>query len=279
MTVPARYKLFGVIACLAALFAHAQTPVHSPYVLTTYDVAELASRPGPLIVGTTMLTIVEFDTQIDNVASGRQELLSIEVQDNLILLRANHSVGQTDLVVRAGGRTVLFGVQLDPTMAHPRRYVVAERRTVPPRVSGSTGLGGVVAGDRVDRTSELPEWLNFFAEAAYAPSGTLAIHYGVANQSDYPVAVDAGRLRLHYRDPVAGWVRLPYSLSRVSAEGLVNRVAPGGSEFGVIVVTEPPAIGGRITLEWTLVQIGPGETVVVEKVFDDFGTFLRGSGR
>jgi hypothetical protein len=279
MTVRARYKLFGVIGCLVTLFAQAQTPVHSPYVLTTYDIAELASRPGPLIVGTTMLTIVEFDAQIDNVASGRQELLSIEVQDNLILLRANQSVGQTDLAVRAGGRTVLFTIQLDSTMAHPRRYVVAERRAAPPRASGSMGLGGVVAGDRADHTSELPEWLNFFAEAAYAPSGTLAIHYGVANQSDYPVAVDAGRLRLHYSDPVAGMIRLPYSLSRVSAEGLVNRVAPGGSEFGVIVVTDPPAIGGRITLEWTLVQIGPGETVVVEKVFDDFGTFLRGSGR
>jgi hypothetical protein len=275
-----RMATSGIFALLITALAWGQTPAQGPYVLTTYDIAELASRPGEIVVGTGVLTIIEFEDQVDNVATGRQNLLSIEVQASVILLRGNQNAGRTDLLVRAGGRTVLFTVRIDEQLTSPRRYVVGETRQGSPRLSGTTTSAPVTPAAPVPSTDtapvpapavtdEAPTWLSFHAEVTHAPTGALAISYALANQGEHPVAADASQLRLSYLDPVAGPIRLPYTLSRVSVEGLVNRVAPGGTEFGTIVIKDPPP-RGRIALEWSLIQIGPAQSYTVRRSFSEF---------
>lgn len=271
----------SIAVTLFTLFAlaWAQTPAAGPHVLTSYDIVELASRPGQLVVGTGVLSVIEFENPIEQVASGWPELLMIEVQGHIILLRGNLGVGRTDLVVRTGGRTVLFTVRIEEQLAAPRRYVVAERRTPAPRVSTAISPAAPVQvelpreaprrSDLLTPAADTPIWLSFRADATYTPTGVLAISYALVNQSQHQLGADASRLRLYHLDPIAGPVRLPHTLSRVSVEGLVNRVAAGGTEFGTIIVTDPP-VGGRIVLEWPLVQLGPAVTYTLNRTFSDF---------
>jgi hypothetical protein len=250
-------------------------------VLTTYDIEQLASRPGEIVVGTRVQTHLEFEEPIEDAKSARSDWFTIETRQNRLSMRANQPAGRTDLMIVAGGQTLLFTVRIDDTLDAPRRYVIGRAEVRAPRVSGASllpsrqpvttheapetpttsvaGSGGAGSGD------ELPPWLAFHAEATYAPNGVLAIHYALANESRHHLAADATRLRLDVIDPVAGAQRLPYTLSRVSAEGLSNRVAPGGVEFGTILIKDAPR--APIQLSWPLVHIGPGSEVTLRRNF------------
>ncbi|HEX7022561.1 MAG TPA: hypothetical protein VF171_06875 [Trueperaceae bacterium] len=278
------------LALLLAGCALAQTAIHSPYVLTTYDIEQLATRPGTIVIGTRMSTRIEFDDLIEDVDSARQDLFTAEVKDNRIVLRAEQNAGLTDLVVTVGGRTALFVLKIDSELSVPRRYVVgvvpepaprtshSDRTkllqfwTQTPALTGDTPPTGKAPNPPDDG---LPDWLSFQAEATYAPNGLLAIRYTLGNFGRHTLANDAARLRLQVHDPVAGTQKLPFTLSRVSDPGTINRLLAGGIEFGTLLVPDAP--GGRVTLEWPLVEIGPGRTYTLRSEFDD--GLLRTTGR
>ena len=227
-TIVSAILTFTVFAFSAA---QAQTPVNSPYVLTTYDIETLASRPGEIRVGTRVQTHLEFDDPIENATSARGDWFTIETSGNRLSMRANQPSGRTDLMVVTGGRTVLFTVVIDDTLDAPRRYVIGRVKTPPPRVSGSSSSSMLQAqrllndvlgkgnedldnlpDERANTTNTLPAWLDFYAEATYAPNGVLAIHYALSNQSAYPLAADVTRLSLEADDPIAGPQKLPFTL-------------------------------------------------------------------
>ncbi len=235
-------------------------------------------------MGTRVQTHLEFDDPIEDATSARGDWFTIETSGNRLSMRANQASGRTDLMVVTGGRTVLFNVIIDDTLDAPQRYVIGRVKTPPPHVSSSSssslsqaqqlldevfGKGDENVGSILEEGAEtprpLPAWLDFYAEATYAPNGALAIHYALSNQSPYPVAADVTRLTLDADDPIAGPQKLPFTLSRVSAEGLTNRVAPGGVEFGTLLVTEAP--DAPVTLNWPLVHIGPGSSYTLRKTF------------
>ena len=264
--------------------AQAQTLVTGPYVLTTYDIETLASRPGEILVGTRVQTHLEFDDPIEDATSARSDWFTIETRENRLSMRANQTSGRTDLMVVTGGRTVLLTVVIDDTLDAPQRYVIGRAKAPSPHVNSSSSSSVRQAQHLLDdvlgtgdtnwdktfeeqggATTALPVWLDFYAEATYAPNGALAIHYALSNQSSYPLAADVTRLRLDVDDPVAGPHKLPFTLSRVSAEGLTNRVAPGGVEFGTLLVKKAP--GAPVILNWPLVHIGPGSSYTLRKTF------------
>ena len=269
-----------LVVHMACTAAWSQTPSTGPYVLTTYDVEELASRPATIQVGTRVQAHIEFDDVIEEVSSARQDWFTIEVKQHRVSMRADQSVGRTDLLVVVGGRLVMFTVEIDDTLNVPRRYVVGEVRRPSPRVSSTAGrqvaplpdadpAAAVVTpaerplpGDPV-----LPEWLVFTAEATRAPSGALAISYALANEGEHPLATDAARLRVEFLDPIAGPQPVPFTLSRVSADGRRNRLAAGGVEFGTILIEDVPE--GPVSLLWPVVQIGPALHYTLLRTFHD----------
>ena len=274
-----KYMMLFVWVVWLLTVAQAQTPVTTPYALTTYDIEALASRPGEVRVGTRVQTHLEFDDLIEDAKSARSDWFTLEMSENRLSLRANQGAGRTDLMVVTGGRTVLFTLIIDDSMDAPRRYVVKQIDEPAPRVSGSRPSimqrksslspaqhNSSAANPLSEWTDLLPPWLEFYAEATYAPNGTLAVHYALANQSPHHLTADITQLRLDLLDPVAGPQKLPYTLSRVSAEGLSNRVAPGGVEFGTLLLKEVPDL--PIQLTWSVVQVGPGNFYTLRRTFD-----------
>ena len=258
--------------------AQTQTSVTSPYVLTSYDIETLASRPGDVRVGTTVQTHLDFDNVIEDVKSARSDWFTIERSGNRLSMRANQGAGRTDLMVISGGRPALFTLIIEESLDVPQWYAIGKSEEATPRTSGSRPdleRGGRLAPARlrsstVNPLSELmeslPNWLEFYAEMTYAPGNVVAINYALANRGPHAVTADVTQLRLDALDPVAGAQKLPYTLSRVSAEGLANRVAPGGVEFGTLLIKDAPDL--PIELNWPVVQIGPGKFYTLRRAFD-----------
>lgn len=254
----------------------AQTPAQGPYVLTTYDVEVLASRPAHITVGLDVLTIMEFDAELTNVATGRADLLEIEVQGTTILLRANQNVGNTDLVVNTGRRTALFTVKVDPNLSAPRRYVIGE--IARPALTRSTERSTTrpvptttpdAAETHEIETTGAPEWLSFNTQTYTAPDGNFAIQYALLNRGEHPIAVDTHRLRISYQEPIVGPQPLPFEITRAGTMLRRSRLERGESEFGTIIVPDIPV--GTITLTWDIVELGPGRTYTIQQTFrEDF---------
>ena len=271
---PAFFVALSLLMFLA--LARAQTPGTSPYVLTTYDIETLASRPGEIRVGTRVQTHLEFDDLIEDAKSARSDWFTIEQSGSRLSLRANQEAGRTDLMVISGGRTALFTLVIDDALEAPRRYVIKQIDKPVPRVSGSrpkllqqsrsSRFSSSPADSRSESMDALPSWLEFQTEITYAPNGAAAIHYALANQSSRYLTADVTQLRLDVLDPIAGPQKLPYTLSRVSAEGLSNRVAPDGVEFGTLLVKDMPEL--PIQLTWSVVQVGPGHFYTLRRTFD-----------
>lgn len=264
------------LVLITTILAQAQIPVTGPFVLTSYDIETLASRPGEIRVGTTVQTHLEFDDVIEDVKSARSDWFTIERDGNRLSMRANQGAGRTDLKVISGGRPALFTLIIDEALDVPQQYVIGKREEPAPRVSSSSSepvkqrssLAPSSDENHLNQvTDALPTWLEFYAETTYAPGGVVAIHYALANRSSHPVTADVTQLRLDVLDPVAGPQKLPYTLSRVSAEGLTNRVAPGGVEFGTLLVKHAPDL--PIQLSWPVVQVGPANFYTLRRMFSE----------
>jgi hypothetical protein len=245
----------------------AQSPIRGPYTLTTYDADVLETRPGEVVVGTRVQTHLEFTSPIEVASSARSDWFTFETSGNRLSLRANQASGKTDLMVVSGGRVALFILRIDDALDAPRRYLIAHQVTPPPAVGRGAmpGADGYAADGPKGGEGELPAWLSFQAEAIGAPNGVLAIQYALANESPYPLATDAVRLRIDHLDATGAARKLPYTLARVAADGVTNRLPPGGVEFGTILLAERP--DGPVRLSWPLVQIGPGESFTLLRSF------------
>lgn len=249
------YRLFLAVAVSFLLyFGFAQT---SPYVLTTFDLTQLDARPGKLVVSPDVLTLLEFDDQVEDVSTARPDAMTIEVSGNIIRLRSNWRAGSTDLVVTVANQTAMFTVEIEPEGEHTRRYVVTKPALPVPASSSATRLStsqvpGLLEG-LDESNAALPEWLSTSFNVLSVPGKELVIQYGLKNAGDNDIANDALRLRL-----VQEGRSVPFRLERINTGGTTNRIKPGYAEYGTILVDDP--LPGKLTLVWELIEIGPGYT-------------------
>lgn len=92
---------------------------------TTYYARTLENAPRPVVVSTGFLTVLQFYDKITQVASGRPDLIRVEVSGTRVYVSTVATTGSTDLVVEVGDRTQLFKVDIERGTS-PRRYTVLD---------------------------------------------------------------------------------------------------------------------------------------------------------
>lgn len=112
--------LLGILTTLS-LGALAQTPGY-------YTADRLASHPGLILVSPGYTTLVELFAPPEEQFSGNGNLIDIKTSGNLVVLFAKAKSGETDLILRAKGYTMLFRVKV-VEQGEPRLYVVREPGT------------------------------------------------------------------------------------------------------------------------------------------------------
>ena len=261
----------GAVCTLAALLVWAASA--QDFALRYLELSDLFHTPATLTLSPDYQTTLQFEgLAVEQVSTGRADLLTAEVAGSTIRLRANANVINTDLTVVAGGQTALFTLRSDPTSDAPRHYLVRDLppapRGPPQESTGSSsapstseqkgGTGGSPSEPRESRADlsgsarsvvSLPD--TDFQASAYRNGDEVVIQYVLSNVGEDPLHVDPQRLKLHYGD-----VELPYTLWRVPEREDDIRLAPGASEYGTLIVSDPPQDADRAELRWVLSRIG-----------------------
>lgn len=120
---------------LAAFFAGALAQ-GSTYA---YRAEDLTTRPGLILVSPGYTTLLELFAPVEEQFSGNGNLLDIKNSGNLVVLFAKAKSGETDLILRAKGYTLLFRVKVVEG-GEPRRYIVQEGRPTIPYGEGEVSL-------------------------------------------------------------------------------------------------------------------------------------------
>lgn len=257
--------LYALLIALTALVATAAAEDANGEVVTRYYLDQLNLQPGRLDLSPNYLTLLEFPDLIETVATGRADLIQVEVDDNRILLRPTRSNGRTDLIVKVSGVNALFRVEIDGDNGTPRRYVVATRAPTAPSGDGGNGvvstmplhqeaLGGDTANAPAARSP-----FEFTYSARLSSDGRLTIYYTLKNASQNPIANDGTRLKV-----VDDLGELPYSITRMNPGGAPNRLMPGSEEHGVITAERPHF--GQARVQWPVVEQGPGHTYIINEL-------------
>lgn len=134
---PQMLALCLLAALLGLSLARAETAV--------YYADDIQTRPVMAQVAPGFLTIVEFYQDIDQISSGRPDLLHVEAAGAKMYVSALGRAGSTDLVIEIGGRTQLVHIQIKPGNS-TRRYVVELDKPPPvPRVTKAPPAPAAVA--------------------------------------------------------------------------------------------------------------------------------------
>ena len=107
----------------------------------TYYATDLQISPGIIEVSPGYTTVLELFAPVTDQFVGNAGLLDIKTGSNLMVVFPKDRSGETDLVLRTKGMTLLFQVRITEKDSRPRRYVILENRPVsalPQR--GSLGL-------------------------------------------------------------------------------------------------------------------------------------------
>ena len=219
-----------------------------------FDLNELGDVPGTVKVATDYLTIIEFEGhEVEDAATARSDLYVIEYTGNVIRIRANAEVVNTDLYVRVAGRTVLFKLESDPETTTPRRYVVRDRPPPQRGIEAFSNPGGDVRPPSADEQPLFPQGLLFEADLFRPRQHEIVIQYRLINESTHPIVNDPFRLRVYYGDTSIG-----YNKESSPTAGRPNYLSPGEAEYGQIVIPQAPTALEELELEWTLIEVGPG---------------------
>ena len=252
------------VVCLGVTGLLAGAGVAQDFTLRYFELRELAHTPGVVKLSPDYQTVIEFEgLSVERVSSGRGDQIVAEVVDNMIRLRANQYIVNTDLTVTAGGKTALFRLEGETDTTAPRIYSVrdtppAKRPAQGPPTGADLGAdssANASAEGSTEKSSTPP--LTRAAEAA--PEGTqfkavvyhsgteLAIQYILTNSGGSTLFADPDRLQLTY-----GAVSLPYTLTRVPATADPDKLAEGASDYGTLVIEDAPQDTGQLELRWTL---------------------------
>jgi hypothetical protein len=267
----ARALLFSAAAGLATV-ALGQSGAVGPNVTRTYDIRDLTVRPALIYVSTSYTTLLEFEDIVLRVASASSDLLTAQIKDNYVYLRALAPSGATDLLVTvADGRVAMFRVQVDKNATGPRRYLIrfptmpAETATPsspPPvlRVEDGQGSSRVPAptpqepkGTGEPTPGRVVEGLPPYVQVRAVPlwdGGILTLNLTVRNAGPNSLVADQAAVRVYGLDDKGNRAVLPI---RVSGGG---RVAPGGTATVAVVAEGAPDM---VEVVWRITEIGKAD--------------------
>jgi len=257
-------KLILLVAISFGLTSSLAQNVYLDHTVVQLDIKYLGSNPGRIETTPNFMTVIEFPDLITDVSTGRDDLHSIEVIDDRILLRPNRKSGTTDLVVKAEGFTALFVLEVIEGTPKPRRYVVKHTRELEQSNARAQLQTQYVEARQADSESgnnlgylELPEWINVQVEAR-REANQVVLFYTITNHGRNDLVTNAERLRFM----TFQGKEIEYSISRLDADRY-GRVHAGSSESGVIKVTSPPS--KSFYLSWPFSEMGTSETYLLSR--------------
>ena len=119
-------QLAALFCALAALWCLAAVRAQS----AVFYADDLQLRAASTQVSPGYLTLIEFFQDVDQISSGRPDLLHVEAAGAKIYVSALARSGSTDLVIEVGARTQLLHVQIAPGN-NTRRYQILLDKPAP----------------------------------------------------------------------------------------------------------------------------------------------------
>lgn len=261
------------LACLSLVAA--QT-----FALRYFELRNLFHTPGVVRLSPDYQTVIEFEgLNVERVSSGRSDQITAEVAGNVIRLRANQAIVNTDLTVTAGGQTALFELKADNRTQTPRIYLV---RNQPPTRSPQGPVGTVT--DRSEKASTqnqaasppltpvqraAPEGTDFKA-VVYHTGQDLVLQYILTNLAGDDLLLDIKRLSIRY-----GSISLPYTLENPQHDS--GQLAEGESAYGTLLITQAPQDASSLAIEWTLFRENSSQQLKLVRSLDAVPIGLPGS--
>ena len=268
------------------------------YSLTELNTYYLKTRPGKLEVSPNYLTVIEFESLITNVATGRADILNIEVMDDTLLIKPTRTNGQTDLIVFSEGHTLLFEVEVNDKNV-PRRYVVNSKTnstlgTTNPLTRDSTRLPNASSITQGSHTTKTPitstspistpttphtgTTLSTVTDLPYPLAPTwlrknmtmirsgdeLAINYAISNDGSNQLTIDPKQLRL-----ITNGNQLSYTQTSLTnpTNTTSSNLLAGKTEHGVILIMGVPK-DTNVVLQWPITELGTQNTWLVQENFN-----------
>jgi len=233
-----------------------------PYVERVYDVRDLMTRPGIVVLTPGFLTIVDVDEQVEQAVSARSDLFEMRVFGNSIYLRPTKRAGTTDLVVTAGGRVFMLRLVVDDknftTYRYRVRYPRQEGVEVPPsdltpvRRGSPPSKEGAVESKEKPVEPSLPLQVEF--TLTRAGEGVL-LEYRALNSGRNPVVLDPARLQVK-----GGGGEVSFRLLWREGAAVPGRLLPGESERGAFLVDR---VSLPLEVVWAATEVGTGRTFTV----------------
>lgn len=211
---------------------------------------QLEKTPATLLVSPGYTTLIELYAPVEEQFAGNANLLDVKGAGNLVALFPKAKSGETDLILRAKGRTLLFRVRVVESGA-PRRYVIHE--TSPPLpaseptgfIPGATRItrGGVMATAQARRQGQGLEVLVEIRSAQITPlrlalarmevtgEGGKPLSFTVAHTGTTLQPLQASILRITIGGSYTARVRIPMESSPLAVEILAR---PGGGEWAPV---------------------------------------------
>lgn len=129
-----------------------------------------------------------------------------------------------------------------PQQVTPAQQAPAQQAPVSQNVSLPSPI---TVGYAAPAQADAPSWLDFATQTYVAPNGDVTVYYGFTNNGSAPVTINATDFSVR-SDNTA----VPYKLMR--EKGLTpNVVAPGSSEYGVLLIEKGTAYKG-LDVQWNV---------------------------
>jgi hypothetical protein len=230
------------------------------YSLTRFDLAGLSAIPGEVKTSTNFSAILKFEAAPQTKITARSDLISVELQNDLIIVRANVPSGATDLTVPVAGKIARFTVVIDESITHSTYYEITSPEPV--QLGNIVPLETTPATDHASDTDVSPDGAGEEPfRFTLTPSGEHPnqFNYKLESYSPYYLIADPQQLSIKTRD---GKI-LAYTFSnRQNDSGALSRVAPRHEEAGTLLLAEVPS--EPATLTWTIVETITAQTFTLE---------------
>jgi hypothetical protein len=231
------------------------------YSLVRFDLDGLSAIPGPVVTSTNFSAILKFESPPQTKITARPDLISVELQNELIIVRANVPSGSTDLTVPVAGKVARFTILIDESISHSHYYEISSPETMTLETAPATNATPTPPTDdnetsAAQNTSELPFRLTLTPQN----DNPREVSYKLESFSSYFLIADPQQLNIKTKQGKT----IAYTLSeRSNSSGALSRVAPQHEETGTLLLATLPS--EPLTLSWTIVETVTARVFTVEE--------------
>jgi hypothetical protein len=240
-------KLFLSAILFSLVFSSGGKAQH----VQTYYVPDLINYPGEVRLSPNRLTVLEFDSFVEEWFSGQGAIFAIEQSGSKLILTTGERGGNTDLVVDVGGQSVLFKLYIDIENTITRRYTVLSQRPQENLMSPLTSSAAALPPPALTQgeIQPIPELGNLtLGDGRFNEQGQYLATFEYTNTTPYRVALIPTNLQASQNG-----VRL--NISDVTKDPLRNLVTANETQRGAIMVEG--AVKGQLTLNWEVLIFTP----------------------